>query len=78
MCKKSKHWKNLAITIIKDVYICNETMREMLNMELRVITFGKVGTWWVQRGVYESLKGVSHVLFFKLGNGYVLFYYYAF
>ena len=34
----------LAITVIKDVYICNKTVREMLNTEFRrVVTFGRQG-----------------------------------
>lgn len=54
--------RKLAITIIKDVYICNKTIRETLNTELRVVLLERRELNEFREG-YMTVKGISHFYF---------------
>lgn len=64
--------RKLAITIIKDVYICNKTIREMLNTELRVVLLERRELNEFREG-YMTVSKVLVISIFKLGNGYALY-----
>lgn len=62
----------LAITIIKDVYICNKAIRKMLNTELRVVLLERRERNEFREG-YMTVSKVLVISICNLGNGYALY-----